>query len=352
MAANFTLDERVENPGIPVQPQSHKFCVAPMMDWTDRHCRAFHRLLTRHARLYTEMVTAAAILHGDRARLLGFNPDERPVALQLGGSDPAALAEAAAIGADFGYDEINLNVGCPSDRVQEGRFGACLMAEPDLVADSIAAMRARVSIPVTVKCRIGIDDQDAEADLKRFIESVASAGCETFIVHARKAWLQGLSPKQNREVPPLDYERVYRLKAARPDLTIVLNGAIADLDAAEGHMAHVDGVMLGRAAYQTPYVLADVDRRFFGAMGPTPTRAEVLEQLMPYAARHLEAGGRLNNIVRHILGIYHGRPRGRAFRRHLSEKAVAPNAGLDVLVEALAIAEGDQLQYKQAAAAE
>ncbi len=310
-----------------------------MMDWTDRHCRAFHRILTRHARLYTEMVTAPAVLHGNRARLLALGESEHPVALQLGGSDPPALAEAAAIGAHFGYDEINLNVGCPSDRVQEGRFGACLMSEPELVGACVAAMRARVGVPVTVKCRIGIDDQDDEADLARFVATVAEAGCQTFIVHARKAWLEGLSPKENREVPPLDYARVYRLKAARPDLTIVLNGGIADLDAAEAHLAHIDGVMLGRAAYQTPYLLADVDRRFFGAATEPLTRAQAIEALLPHVARHLQAGGRLNNVVRHILGLYHGQPRARAFRRHLSELAVKEGAGIEVLLDALRIAE-------------
>ena len=318
---------------------AHTFCVAPMMDWTDRHCRAFHRLLTRRALLYTEMLTAPAVIHGDRARLLAFDASEHPVALQLGGSDPNALAEAAEIGVCFGYDEINLNVGCPSDRVQEGRFGACLMAEPSLVGECVAAMRARVAVPVTVKCRIGIDDQDSEDDLQRFIATVASAGCSTFIVHARKAWLEGLSPKQNREVPPLDYARIYRLKASHPDLTIILNGGIADLDEAEQHLAHVDGVMLGRAAYQTPYLLAEVDRRFFGGEEPVASRAEVLEALMTHTARHLESGGRLNNVVRHVLGLYHGQPRARAFRRHLSENAVKEGAGLDVLHEALCIAE-------------
>ena len=318
---------------------AHTFCVAPMMEWTDRHCRAFHRLLTRKALLYTEMLTAPAVIHGDRARLLAFDASEHPVALQLGGSDPNALAEAAEIGVGFGYDEINLNVGCPSDRVQEGRFGACLMAEPSLVGECVAAMRARVAVPVTVKCRIGIDDQDSEDDLQRFIATVASAGCSTFIVHARKAWLEGLSPKQNREVPPLDYARIYRLKASRPDLTIILNGGIAGLDEAEQHLAHVDGVMLGRAAYQTPYLLAEVDRRFFGGEEPVYSRAEVLEALMTHTLRHLERGGRLNNVVRHVLGLYHGQPRARAYRRHLSENAVKEGAGLDVLHEALCIAE-------------
>jgi tRNA-dihydrouridine synthase A len=312
-----------------------------MMDWTDRHCRFFHRLLTRRALLYTEMVTAEAILHGKRDRLLGFSEEEHPVALQLGGCDPARLAEAAAIGEGFGYDEINLNVGCPSDRVQDGSFGACLMAEPQLVARCIAAMQARVGVPVTVKCRIGIDDQDSEADLERFIAAIAGAGCRTVIVHARKAWLEGLSPKENREVPPLDYPRVYRLKAAHSELEIVINGGIASLDEAEAQLAHVDGVALGRAAYQNPYLLAEVDGRLFGDPAPYPTRRAVLEQLVPYAERHVRHGGRLNNIVRHILGLYHGRPRARAFRRHLSELAPRQGAGVDVLLEAIRIAEGD-----------
>jgi tRNA-dihydrouridine synthase A len=320
---------------------THHFCVAPMMDWTDRHCRFFHRLLTRRALLYTEMVTAEAILHGKRNRLLGFSEEEHSVGLQLGGSDPGKLAEAAAIGEGFGYDEINLNVGCPSDRVQDGSFGACLMAEPQLVARCIAAMQARVGVPVTVKCRIGIDDQDSEADLERFIAAVAGAGCRTVIVHARKAWLDGLSPKENREVPPLDYPRVYRLKAAHPELEIAINGGIASLEEAEAHLAHVDGVALGRAAYQNPYLLAEVDGRLFGDAAPPPTRRAVLEQLIAYAERHVRNGGRLNNVTRHILGLYHGRPRARAFRRHLSELAPREGAGVDVLLEAMRIAEGE-----------
>jgi tRNA-dihydrouridine synthase A len=320
-----------------------------MMDWTDRHCRTFHRLLTRNALLYTEMLTAPAIIHGERERLLACDAREHPVALQLGGSDPRALAEAAEIGVSFGYDEINLNVGCPSDRVQEGRFGACLMAEPGLVAACVSAMRARVEIPVTVKCRIGIDDQDAEDDLQKFIETVAAAGCITFIVHARKAWLSGLSPKQNREVPPLDYARVYRLKASRPDLTIVLNGGIAGLDDAEQHLAYVDGVMLGRAAYQTPYLLANVDQRLFGSNESVVSRAEALELLTTYTSRHLESGGRLNNVVRHVLGLYHGQPRARTFRRHLSENAVKDGAGIEVLIDALRIAEPSHRSFSAAA---
>ena len=316
------------------------FSVAPMMDWTDRHCRHFHRLMTRHALLYTEMVTADAVIRGDRERLLGFSPEEQPLALQLGGSDPAKLAEAAGIGEALGYGEINLNVGCPSDRVQEGRFGACLMAEPDLVSACVAAMQMRVRVPVTVKCRIGIDDQDSEADFQRFIDTVAGAGCTTFVVHARKAWLKGLSPKENREIPPLDYARVYRLKAARPELTIVINGGIASLDEASRHLEHVDGVMLGRAAYQDPFILTEVDRRLFGDETSVASRRDVLERLMPYTEQHVARGGRLNNVTRHILGLYHGVPRARQFRRHLSENAVREGATVDVLAEAMRIAEG------------
>ena len=310
-----------------------------MMDWTDRHCRFFHRLLTRHALLYTEMITADAVICGDRERLLGFSTEEHPVALQLGGSNPERLATAARIGAEFGYDEINLNVGCPSDRVQEGRFGACLMAEPELVAECVAAMQATCEVPVTVKCRIGIDDQDSEADLERFISTVAAAGCATFIVHARKAWLQGLSPKENRDVPPLDYNRVYRLKAAHPELTIVINGGIRSLDEAEKHLQHVDGVMLGRAAYQMPYLLAEVDRRIFGSDEPPVSRREVVERLKPYTERHLARGGRLNNITRHILGLYHGEPGARMFRRHLSGTDAREGSGLEPLNRALAAVE-------------
>ncbi len=311
-----------------------------MMDWTDRHCRTFHRLLSRHALLYTEMVTADAVIHGDRARLLGFDPIEHTVALQLGGSDAKKLARAAAIGAELGYDEINLNIGCPSDRVQEGRFGACLMAEPELVAQCVDAMHSACRVPVTVKCRIGIDDQDGEADLQRFIDTVATAGCRTFVVHARKAWLKGLSPKENREVPPLDYGRVYRLKASRPDLEIVINGGIETLDAVDEHLRHVDGVMLGRAAYQNPYLLAEVDQSLFASGAQMPERAHVLAELQNYAARHIAQGGRLSNITRHVLGLYHGRPRGKLFRRFLSEQATRANAPAELLAEAAALAEG------------
>jgi tRNA-dihydrouridine synthase A len=310
-----------------------------MMDWTDRHCRVFHRLLSRHARLYTEMVTAQAVLRGDRNRLLAFSPAEHPVALQLAGCEPALLAEAAVVGEAYGYDEINLNIGCPSDRVQEGRFGACLMAEPELVARCVAAMRRPLKVPVTVKCRIGIDDQDSERDLDRFIRIVADAGCTSFIVHARKAWLKGLSPKQNRELPPLDYARVWALKASHPELEIIINGGIATLGSAQAQLAKVDGVAIGRSAYQNPYLLADVDRQLFGEMAPPPSRRAVLEALIPYAEAHLGRGGRLNNIVRHILGLYHGEPHARAFRRHLAQNAPRPGAGIEVLTEGVALSE-------------
>jgi tRNA-dihydrouridine synthase A len=321
---------------MPGTSNMRRFCVAPMMEWTDRHCRMFHRTLSRRAMLYTEMVTAAAVLHGDRFRLIGFDPAEAPVAVQLGGSDPAALARAAAFAQSFGYDEVNLNCGCPSDRVQSGRFGACLMAEPDLVARCFGAMQDAVSIPVTVKCRIAIDDQDAVLALDRFVAEVAAAGCRTFIVHARKAWLQGLSPKQNRDVPPLDHGRVYRLKADRPDLEIVINGAIASLDAAQGHLEHVDGVMLGRAAYHDPWLLADVDRRLFGAANPVESRKQAVEAYLPYVEGELARGVPLAAMTRHVLGLFNGLPGARAFRRHVSENAHRPGAGTEVLTRAVA----------------
>ena len=315
--------------------QDYGFSVAPMMEWTDRHCRFFHRQLSRRALLYTEMVTSAAIMHGKRDRLLGFDPAEHPVALQLGGSDPRELAQAARIGADFGYDEINLNVGCPSDRVQAGRFGACLMAEPQLVAECVAAMRAAVRLPVTVKCRIGIDDQDSEAGLSRFVDTVAAAGCSTFIVHARKAWLHGLSPRENRDIPPLDYDRVRRLKASRPDLTIVLNGGITTLAEAKTHLRHVDGVMLGRAAYQNPSILLGVDQALFGEPARSTHPAAILSRMAPYIERELARGGRLSSITRHMVGLVQGVPGARSFRRHLTESAIRPGAGLEILFEAL-----------------
>ncbi len=307
------------------------FAVAPMMDWTDRHCRVFHRQLSRHALLYTEMVTAQAIRHGDRQRLLGFDPVEQPLALQLGGSDPAMLAEASRVGEDYGYSEINLNVGCPSDRVQEGRFGACLMAEPRLVADCVAAMDAAVKIPVTVKCRIGIDDQDENAGLDRFVETVAATGCNTFIIHARKAWLQGLSPKENRDIPPLNYARAHRLKADFPHLGIILNGGLATLESAKDEMRELDGVMLGRAAYHTPWILADVDRMFHGAPNPLASRNEAVLAMFPYVEEQLSRGVWLSKMTRHMLGLFHGQPGGRLWRQILSEQGHLPGAGLEVL---------------------
>jgi tRNA-dihydrouridine synthase A len=305
-----------------------------MMEWSDRHCRRFHRLLSSRARLYTEMVTAQAAIHGDREKLLGFDPAEHPVALQLGGSDPASLAEAAKIGADFGYDEINLNVGCPSDRVQSGKFGACLMLEPDLVADCVAAMGAAVTIPVTVKCRIGVDDQDPDVALRTLIAKCKAAGATIFVVHARKALLEGLSPRQNRAVPPLDYDLVYAVKRENPDLTIVLNGGIASLDTAAECLKHVDGVMLGRLAYQSPAVLADVDARFFGAEERSVDAA--VEAFVAYVETKRAEGVPLNAMTRHILGVFHGRPGARQFRRYLSENAPRYEAGVDVLREAIA----------------
>jgi tRNA-dihydrouridine synthase A len=307
-----------------------------MMEWTDRHCRFFHRLLTRKALLYTEMLTTAAILRGDRQRLLGFDAFEHPVALQLGGSDPQALAQSARIGADFGYAEINLNVGCPSDRVQEGRFGACLMIEPALVADCVAAMKAAVKIPVTVKCRIGVDDQDPAEALFSFAAAVKAAGTDALIVHARKAWLKGLSPRENREVPPLDYEIVHRLKAAHPDLEIVLNGGIATLEHAQAQLAHVDGVMMGRAAYQEPWRLLDVDPLLFGEAAPFASAKDAALALMPYIEREMAKGVRLNSITRHVLGLFRAVPGARAFRRHLATEAVKPGASASVMADALA----------------
>ena len=315
------------------------FSVAPMMDWTDRHCRMFHRLMTRRGRLYTEMLTTGAILHGDRRRLLAFDACEHPVALQLGGSDPRDLAASARIGEDFGYDEINLNVGCPSDRVKEGRFGACLMAEPDLVASCVAAMKAAVAIPVTVKCRIGIDDQDPEVALDTLARAVVAAGADALIVHARKAWLSGLSPKENRDIPPLDYNRVYRLKASMPGVPVIINGGVRSLDEAKQHLRHVDGVMLGRAAYQEPWRLLGVDSELFGEMPSHATMKDVFEAMMPYIARELAAGTRLHAITRHLVGAFHGVPGARAFRRHLAEHGVRAGAGVNVLRDAVALVE-------------
>jgi tRNA-dihydrouridine synthase A len=314
---------------------THRFAVAPMLDWTDRHCRYLLRLISHHTQLYTEMVTTGAILKGDRARFLAHDEREHPVALQLGGSDPAALAECARIGADAGYDEINLNVGCPSNRVQSGRFGACLMAQPELVAGCVAAMRHAVSIPVTVKTRIGIDDTDSYDSLAGFIETVRQAGCGTFIIHARKAYLQGLSPKENRSIPPLKYDYAYRIKQEFPQLEIVLNGGIIDLDSATAHLAQVDGVMLGRAVYHDPWLLADVDRRFFDAAQTIPERAAIIRQMLPYIDRELKAGTQLKHITRHMLGLFQGMPGARSWRRHLSTHANRAGAGSEVVREAM-----------------
>jgi tRNA-dihydrouridine synthase A len=313
-----------------------RFSVAPMMDWTDRHCRVFHRHLTRRALLYTEMLTTGAVIHGDRQRLLGFDRCEHPVALQLGGSDPRELAEAARIGEAFGYDEINLNVGCPSDRVKDGRFGACLMAEPDLVARCVDAMKRTVAIPVTVKCRIGIDDQDPEVALDALAHAVVASGCDALIVHARKAWLNGLSPKENRHIPPLDYDRVYRLKRAMPGVTVIINGGIPGIEDAKAHLEHVDGVMLGRAAYQEPWRLLSVDREIFGEAAPHATMQDALGAMMPYIEQQLVRGTRLHAITRHFVGAFHAVPGARAFRRHLAEQGVKPGAGLEVLRDAIA----------------
>jgi tRNA-dihydrouridine synthase A len=320
-------------------PKDHDFLIstAPMMDWTDRHCRYFLRRITRRALLYTEMVTTGAVLHGDRERLLGFDPSEHPVALQLGGADPAELAASARIAEEWGYDEVNLNVGCPSDRVQSGRFGACLMAEPDLVARLVAAMREATAIPVTVKSRIAIDEMEEWPTLERFVRTVSAAGCARFVVHARKAWLKGLSPKENRELPPLRYDIVHRLKAEFPHLHVTINGGIRSLDAAAEQLARVDAVMIGRAAYEDPYVLAGVDSRFHGDPEPAPSRHEVVEAMLPYVEARLSGGAPLNAITRHMLGLFQGLPGARAWRRHLSENAHRPGAGPEVLARAAAL---------------
>jgi tRNA-dihydrouridine synthase A len=312
-----------------------RLSVAPMMEWTDRHCRVFHRRLSARVRLYTEMVTTGAVLHGPRDRLLGYSPEEQPLAIQLGGSDPGDLAAAAKIAADLGYSEVNLNVGCPSDRVQEGRFGACLMREPSLVGECVAAMKAAVAVPVTVKTRIGVDDQDPEPALDNIADAVVTAGADALFVHARKAWLSGLSPKENRNVPPLDYPRVYRLKQRFPDLPIAINGGIETLDEVEKHLHHVDGVMLGRAAYQNPGLLMEADCRLFGADAPFPNARAVVETMIPYIENHIAQGGKASNVTRHMLGLFQGQPGARAWRRHLATEAVKPGAGAEILREAL-----------------
>ena len=316
---------------------THRLCVAPMMDWTDRHCRVFHRMLAPHARLYTEMVHAQAVIHGDRDRLLGFDAVEHPVALQLGGSDPAHLAQATRIAVEWGYDEVNLNVGCPSDRVQAGRFGACLMREPALVADCVAAMRAAAGdVPVTVKCRLGVDEMEDYDVFVAFVDTVAATGCDTFVVHARKAWLQGLSPKENREIPPLRYDWVDRLKAERPALRLVLNGGLSEVDVAVAAARRLDGAMIGRAAYHEPYRLHLMDRALFAPHGPPRDRADLLRDLQPYAEAMLARGTAIKHLTRHVLGLFHAQPGGRAFRQILSEGAPKPGADWSLVERALA----------------
>ena len=330
------------NASPPIAPEQLRLSVAPMMDWTDSHCRAFHRALAPRARLYSEMVHANAVIHGDRSRLLALDPSEHPVALQLGGSEPALLAQAARIGAEAGFDEINLNCGCPSDRVQAGRFGACLMREPALVAESVAAMIAAVpGVPVTVKCRLGVDDDHEWERFLNFIDAIAAAGCVTFVVHARNAWLQGLSPKENREVPPLRYDWAYRLKRERPGLQVMVNGGIADADEATAHLAHVDGAMLGRAAYHTPYLLHALDVAWFG--GELRPRGELLRTYRPYVEAQLERGVFLKHTTRHVLGLFAGQPGGRAFRQVLSEGAHRPGAGWSLVEQALALTERERV---------
>jgi len=328
----------------------YRFSVAPMMDWTDRHCRFFHRLLTKNTLLYTEMITADAVIFGPRARLLAFDPSEHPVALQLGGSDPKKLKEAAKIGAELGYGELNLNVGCPSDRVQDGRFGACLMREPELVGECVSAMKGSVAIPVTVKCRLGVDDQDTEATLDRFVDLVIAAGSDALIVHARKAWLAGLSPRENRDIPPLDHARVHRLKRRLGNFPVILNGGINTIAEAKGHLAHVDGVMMGRAAYENPGQLLDADPAIFGAQPPAADIAAALEELFPYIENAMREGARLNSITRHLLGLFRAQPGARAFRRHLATEAVKPGAGVKVLREALGLVPDRNRELAQTAA--
>lgn len=316
----------------PTQPSDRVLCVAPMMDWTDRHCRYFHRLLAPQAWLYTEMLTTGAVMHGDRERLLGFSEKEHPVAIQLGGSDPDELARASKIVEAWGYDEINLNVGCPSDRVQKGRFGACLMKEPKLVAECLLAMKQAVAVPMTMKCRIGVDDMDSDQAFIDFIGQVSDVGIETVIVHARKAWLSGLSPKENREVPKLDFERVMRMAKAFPSLEIIINGGIDSVDKALDHLQHFDGVMLGRAAYQTPWLLAELSAEL-GHPIP-PSRRWVVERMMDYASEHVEQGGRIHQVARHMLGLFHGQPGARGWRQRLSQTMHRPDAKPQLLLEA------------------
>lgn len=316
---------------------NRRFCVAPMLDWTDKHCRYFHRLLSKNALLYTEMITTGALIYGDAARFLNFNPQEHPLALQLGGSCPKELAICAKLAQSYYYDEINLNIGCPSDRVQHGRFGACLMAQPQLVANCVQAMRETVDLPITVKCRIGIDKQDSYEQLVDFINTVAQAGCHTFIIHARKAWLNGLSPKENREIPPLRYDIVYQIKKQRPDLEIIINGGISSLTQAQTHLQYVDGVMLGREVYARPYLLAQVDNELFNANTPPLSRQQIIMALLPYIEQQIAQGRRLNSITRHILGLFHGEYGAKQWRRLLSENVHLHSDNAQLVMQALAL---------------
>lgn len=329
-----------------LQPEmsSHRFCLAPMMDWSDRHCRYFWRLMSKHARLYTEMITTGALLHGDAERHLRYNKEEHPIAVQLGGSNPADLAKSANLCEKAGYDEVNLNVGCPSERVQNGAFGACLMNEPNLVADCIKAMQDAVNIPVTIKCRIGVDDNDSYEALCQFVETNKQAGCKVFIIHARKAWLSGLSPKQNREVPPLNYPTVFKIKNDFPDLTVILNGGIKTMDGCEQAIKQLDGVMIGREAYQNPFMLAEVDKHLFNDNQAYQTPLEVAKDYANYIEQELSQGAKLNHITRHILGLFNGRPRAKQWRRFLSENAYKTGAGLDTYLESLALFAQDRLE--------
>ena len=314
---------------------NRRFCVAPMLDWTDRHERYFLRLISKHAVLYTEMVTTGALIHGDKDRYLQFNKEEHPVALQLGGSDPEAMAICAKMAEDYGYDEVNINVGCPSDRVQNGAFGACLMAEPELVAENVSAMQNAVDIPVTVKNRIAIDDMDEYQCLPKFLEIVSQAGCETFIIHARKAWLKGLSPKQNRDVPPLNYELVYQMKRDYPQLEIIINGGIKTLEQSEQHIEQVDGVMIGREAYHNPFMMSQVDERLYGEAQDEKTEFELLDEYMEYMQKQMEQGVYLKHMSRHLLGLFTGQPGAKAWRRHISENAHKEGAGIEVIQQAV-----------------
>ncbi|GAA4088073.1 tRNA dihydrouridine(20/20a) synthase DusA [Zhongshania borealis] len=316
-----------------------RFCVAPMLDWSDRHCRVFWRQLSRHAVLYTEMITTGALIHGDQERHLDYSDIEHPVALQLGGSDPAALATSVRMAEQWQYDEVNLNCGCPSDRVQNGFFGACLMSRPSLVADCVKAMKDAGNLPITVKHRIGIDDQEGYGPLQEFVGAIAEAGTDAIIVHARKAWLQGLSPKENREIPPLNYDLVYQLKKDFPELEIIINGGIQTLADASSHLSYVDGIMVGRSAYQTPYLLAEVDEHFYQQAATSKTRRDIIHDLLPYIEVELAKGTRLNHMTRHILGLFNGQAGGKLFRRHISEHAHRPGAGVEVLSDALAFVE-------------